>query len=158
MAPPSPSARATGRHVPAQPSPIINVGAKPRRIVRWPTPERHCPAWSPDGGLIAYAQDGVIYLARPDRSGARRLAPASRPNGRSTEETWPHTTGEIDGGAGDDWLFGSFGDDKLTLGWAGATLSTAAPETTAPRLTRASIRTKRRSVSAIARGLVSCQA
>lgn len=54
---------------------IINVGTKPRRIVRWPTPpQRHSPAWSPDGGLIAYTQEGVIYLARPDRSGIRRLA------------------------------------------------------------------------------------
>jgi Ca2+-binding RTX toxin-like protein len=54
---------------------IVNAGTKPRRIVRWPTPpERHSPAWSPDGGLIAYTQDGYIYLVRPDRTGVRRLA------------------------------------------------------------------------------------
>ena len=55
---------------------IVNLGTKPRRILRWSTPpQRHSPAWSPDGSLIAYTQDGFIYLRRPDRTGgARRLA------------------------------------------------------------------------------------
>ena len=42
--------------------------------LRWLT-SGSTPAWSPTGALIAFTREGQLYVARPDGSGVRRLAP-----------------------------------------------------------------------------------
>jgi Tol biopolymer transport system component len=57
-------------------------GANVKRLTQHPAADR-CPAWSPDGALIAFASDrsgGGVYVMDPDGANARLLAAIANPS------------------------------------------------------------------------------